>query len=134
MSAIIRIHKNICDTSVREIRIASGGLEGARAVTTCMCTAIYSVKSSDKSMKSVSVQEANITAMVNGMQRYLELSVCRRSQHLDIARCRESDCPSNYHRYSFDSAARGYYVYRSNARIGERLQSTQDGTASTRTY
>ena len=30
---------------------------------------------SDKSMKSVSVQEANITAMVNGMQRYLELSV-----------------------------------------------------------
>ena len=30
--------------------------------------------------------------------------------------------------YSFDSAARGYHVYRRmwNARIGERLQSTQE--------
>ena len=34
-----------------------------------------SIVLSDKSTKSASVQEANITAMVNGMQRYLELSV-----------------------------------------------------------
>ena len=27
--AIVRVHKNICDTSLREIRIASGELEGA---------------------------------------------------------------------------------------------------------
>ena len=32
LSAIIRVHKTICDTSVREIRIASGELEGARAM------------------------------------------------------------------------------------------------------
>ena len=38
----------------------------------CTCTASYSAKSSDKSMKSASVQEANVTATVNGMQRYLE--------------------------------------------------------------
>ena len=46
------------------------------AVATCTCTASYSVKSSDKSTKSVSVQEANVTETVNGMQRYLELPIC----------------------------------------------------------
>ena len=61
--------------SVREIRIASGKL-GVCAVATCTCTASYSVKSSDKATKSASVQEANVTAMVNGMQRYLEFPIC----------------------------------------------------------
>ena len=30
----------------------------------------------DKLMKSANVQEANVTATVNGMQRYLELHIC----------------------------------------------------------
>ena len=66
------MHKNI-DISVREIRIASGEVEGVHAVGTCTCTASYSGKSSEKLMKSASVQEA-VTAMVNSMQRYTELS------------------------------------------------------------
>ena len=36
---------------------------------------IYSVKSSDKLTKSATIQEANVTATVNGMQRYLKLPV-----------------------------------------------------------
>ena len=67
------MHKNI-DISVREIRIASGEVEGVHAVGTCTCTASYSGKSSEKLMKSASVQEANVTTMVNSMQRYTELS------------------------------------------------------------
>ena len=66
------MHKNI-DISVREIRIASGEVEGVHAVGTCTYTASYSGKSSEKLMKSASVQEA-VTAMVNSMQRYTELS------------------------------------------------------------
>ena len=57
LSAMIRVHKSICDTSVRE------------------STDSYSVTSSDKWAESASVQEANITATVNGMQRYLELPI-----------------------------------------------------------
>ena len=38
------------------------------------------VKSSDKSMKSASVQEANVTATVNSMQRYLELPICEEEE------------------------------------------------------
>ena len=40
-----------------------------------------SIVLSDKSTKSVSVQEANITAIVNGMQRYLELSIREREEN-----------------------------------------------------
>ena len=40
-----------------------------------------SIVLSDKSTKSASVQEANITAMVNGMQRYLELSIRKREEN-----------------------------------------------------
>ena len=47
------------------------------------CTASYSVMSSDKSTKSTSVQEANIRAIVNSMQRYLELSVCEGEEKND---------------------------------------------------
>ena len=54
----------------------SGKLEGVCAIAMCTCTASYSVKSSDKSTKSVSVQEANVTATVNDMQSYLELPIC----------------------------------------------------------
>ena len=101
MSAIIRVHKNICDTSVREIRIASGELESARVVATCTCTASYSV---DKSTKSATVQEFNVTATINGMQKYLELPIRKgeekennpapikgknQLQHLDIPRCQQ---------------------------------------------
>ena len=55
------------------------------AVATCTYTASYSVKSSDKSTKSASVQESNITATVNGMQRYLELPVCEEEKENDPA-------------------------------------------------
>ena len=37
---------------------------------------MYSVTSSDKLTKSASVQKANVTAMVNSMQRHLELPIC----------------------------------------------------------
>ena len=53
---------------------ASGELQGAPTVVTHTCTASYTVLS-DKSTKLASVEEANITAMVDGMQRYLELLV-----------------------------------------------------------
>ena len=91
-----------------------------RSTSNLTDTASYSVNSSDKSTKSASVQEANITGMVNGIQRYLKLSVregegerssahqgqepvdhyefYRRSQHFDIARCQEHDCPSDFRR------------------------------------
>ena len=39
----------------------SSELEGVHVIATCTCTASYGAMSSDKSMKSASVQEANIT-------------------------------------------------------------------------
>ena len=68
------MHKNIHDTSVREIRIASGELIRRCATITRTCTDSYIVLS-DKLTKLASVQEANVTVTINGMQRYLELLV-----------------------------------------------------------
>ena len=46
------------------------------AIGTRVCTASYTcIVFTDKSTKLASVQEANVTAMINGMQRYLELLV-----------------------------------------------------------
>ena len=59
MSKIIRIRKNNCDTSVREIRITSGELEHERG----------QVKSTK--LPVVSVQQANTTTSVNAS------TVCR---------------------------------------------------------
>ena len=92
----LRVHKNIYDRSVREIRIASSEVEGVHAVGTCTCTASYSGKSSEKLMKSASVQEANVTS-----QQWLTacrdtLSFLRRSSahqgqepidHYELFRC-----------------------------------------------
>ena len=37
---------------------------------------MYSVTSKDKLTKSASVQKANVTTIVNSMQRHLELPIC----------------------------------------------------------
>ena len=90
LTVINRVHKNIFDMHVREIKIISGESEGVCivAMSTCMCTTtcsyIYSVTSSDKLTKSASVQKANVKTMVNSMQRHLDFPFVKKKRRRTI--------------------------------------------------
>ena len=77
----------------------SGKLEGVCAVATCTCTASYSVKSSDKSTKAVSVQEANVIATVNGMQSYLELPICEGEEKDNVSSTHQGQEPIDHYEF-----------------------------------